>query len=250
VIALGRRLALLRQHPTIPGTHRRGVIVTRLCLGLLMSSLAMAERGTDAPLTDVRTWSLAGDALAPPRAGPSHRLLIEMGIVRGTHWSPDVIVDAARRASAILAQCDIRVGLVRLHEFDAPDRYRYLSMPDSREFARRSGLRKPAVFFVDDTRQRPAFDAEAIGRSNAATRPEMADTVWITAGIRDLPIALAHELVHVLSDSGAHSNAPGNLMNDETAPGNTQLTSAQCSRIVATGEANGLLDAAARDGPR
>jgi hypothetical protein len=74
--------------------------------------------------------------------------------------------------------------------------------------------------------------------------------VWITAGIRDLPIALAHELVHVLSDSGAHSDAPGNLMNDETAPGNTQLTSAQCSRIVATGEANGLLDAAARDGPR
>ena len=113
----------------------------------------------------------------------------------------------------------------------------------TREFARRSGLGKPAIFFVDDTLQRPAFDAEAIGRANAKTRPEMADTVWITAAIRDLPIALAHELVHVLTDSGDHSNAPDNLMRADTAPGNTHLTPEQCSSIAATGQANGLLAA-------
>ena len=64
------------------------------------------------------------------------------------------------------------------------------------------------------------FDAEAIGRANAKNCPEMADTVWITATTRDLPVALAHELVHVLTDSGDHSNALDNLMRDDTAPGN------------------------------
>jgi hypothetical protein len=131
---------------------------------------------------------------------------------------------------------------VQLHEFNGPRRYRYLLTRDSREFARRSGLAKPAVFFVDDTLHRPAFDAEAIGRANAKNRPEMADTVWITATTRDLPVALAHELVHVLTDSGDHSESPGNLMREETAPGNTQLTPEQCSRIVAIGQAHGLLD--------
>ena len=70
----------------------------------------------------------------------------------------------------------------------------------------------------------------------------MANTVWITAAIRDLPVALAHELVHVLTDSGDHSNAPDNLMRDDTAPGNRHLTPEQCSSIVAIGQANGLVD--------
>ena len=79
----------------------------------------------------------------------------------------------------------------------------------------------------------------------------MTDTVWVTASIRDLPIALAHELVHVLTDSGEHSNAPENLMRDDTAPGNTRLTLEQCSNIVAIGQANGLLDhAMPQDGHR
>ena len=174
-----------------------------------------------------------------------HRLRLEMAMVSGTRWVPDVILDAAGHAAAILAQCGIVFSVVQLHEFDGPQRYRYLSTPVSREFARRSGLGKPAIFFVDDTLQRPAFDAEAIGRANARARPEMADTVWITAAIRDLPVALAHELVHVLTDSGIHSDALDNLLREETAPGNTHLTPGQCRSIVAIGQTNGLLDHAA-----
>lgn len=165
-----------------------------------------------------------------------------MGVVSGTRWEPAVILDAARRGAAILEQCPLQVSSVQLHEFEGPERFRYLSTPDSREFARRSGLAKPAVFFVDDTRHRPAFDAEAIGRANARTRPEMANTVWITATIRDLPVALAHELVHVLTDSGEHSTAPDNLLRADTAPGNARLSPEQCSSIVSIGRANGLLD--------
>jgi hypothetical protein len=42
-------------------------------------------------------------------------------------------------------------------------------------------------------------------------------------------------------DSGEHSVEAGNLMRDETAPGNTRLDRDQCARIVAAGETNGLL---------
>ena len=224
-------------------TRRREAIVALLCLGLLTASLAIAQQPMDLPLTEVRSWTLAERDLYALQVRPSaYRLRLEMAVVSGTRWVPEVILDATKRAVAILAQCDIQVSPVQLHEFDGPRRYRYLSTPDSREFARRSGLGKPAIFFVDDTLQRPAFDAEAIGRANAKTRPEMADTVWITAAIRDLPVALAHELVHVLTDSGDHSNAPDNLMRDDTAPGNKHLTPEQCSSIVAIGQANGLVD--------
>ncbi len=115
-------------------------------------------------------------------------------------------------------------------------RHRYLD-----ELARRTRLARPAVFFVADTRNEPAFDAEAIGRGNSRSRPEMTDTVWITAGTRDLAIVFAHELVHVIADSGEHSDLPGNLMREETAPESTALTASQCRRLTETGAANGLL---------
>jgi hypothetical protein len=215
-----------------------------LCPLLVTSTPARADSSIDAPLPRLRSWTLADRALVPaPARAPTYRLRLDMGIVAGTVWAPEAILDAARGAAAILAQCGIAVHPVTLHEFDGPERYRYLRTPDAREFARRSGLSRPAIFFVDDTLQRPAFDAEAIGRGNARTRPEMTDTVWITAAIRDLPIALAHELVHVLADSGEHSTAANNLMRADTAPQNTELASNQCARIVTTGTAHQLLEA-------
>jgi hypothetical protein len=56
-----------------------------------------------------------------------------------------------------------------------------------------------------------------------------------------LPHAIAHELVHVLSDNGDHSNAPDNLMRPATSPTSTRLTDAQCSRMRTVAESNGLL---------
>ncbi len=223
--------------------RQRFAALALACLVLVGPSLASAQPIADPPLAEVRRWTLdEHDLSASGNAPPNYRLRLEMAVVTGTRWAPDVILDAARRAAGILAQCDIGVSGVQLREFDGPRRYRDLLTQVSREFARRSGLAKPAVFFVDDTLHRPAFDAEAIGRGNAKARPEMADTVWITVAVRDLPVALAHELVHVLTDSGAHSDVPGNLMRDETAPGNTHLTPEQCGRIVTNGRANGLLE--------
>ena len=194
------------------------------------------------PLRVVRHRVLAGEIPATASAQRlTHAMHLDLALVSGSGWAGDRVIDAARQAAAILAQCRISTLSIELHEFEGPQAYRFLSTPVSREFARRSALGRPAVFFVADTLNRPAFEAEAVGRANSRTRPEMADTVWVTAGARDLPVVIAHELVHVLADSGGHSNEPGNLMLEETAPGSTRLTAEQCSTIIATGTANGLL---------
>jgi len=229
-------------------------------MAALLSSLlgaptqALAQPTADASIRVVRTWTLDNRDAVPHRApAPSaarlgHLLRLDMAVQSGARWAPDVILAATRRAAAILRQCGVQT-IASLHEFAGPDRYRHLSSPVSRELAHSLALRRPAIFFVDDTLHEPAFDAEAIGRANARRRPEMADTVWVTAGTRDLPIALAHELMHVLADSGAHSDAAGNLMREETATDHTQLTSAQCEAAVTVGAANGLLErAASKDG--
>ena len=65
--------------------------------------------------------------------------------------------------------------------------------------------------------------------------------MWIARGARDLGIVVAHELAHVLMDSGEHDNSNGNLMAESTTPQNTQLTAVQCERLNSTGRRNGLL---------
>lgn len=184
----------------------------------------------------------------PEVEGPaaSHALRLAVYTFRGGRWAPPEIAAAITAAAELLAQCDIALSGAEVHVVQAPRRFHAYSTPVSRELLRRMPVRRPAVFFVDDTRNDPAFDAEAIGRANAASRPELADTVWVAHGARDLPQVLAHELVHVLSDSGEHSDAPGNLMRADTSPGSTRLTPAQCERMRERGVANGLLKSAAR----
>ena len=159
----------------------------------------------------------------------------------GGAWAESDIRAVAEQAVKILAQCAIAPGTLDLVRVDAEARFRRFHTPTSRELARKLQLRTPAVYFVDGTRQRPAFDAEAIGRGNSRSRPELADTVWIVRDARDPAVALAHELAHVLMDSGEHTDEPDNLMRDETTPANTRLSAAQCARLRQNGIANGLL---------
>lgn len=161
---------------------------------------------------------------------------------RDTSWEPQRVLQAVREAAPLLSQCGVRLAGAELRQLDGGEAaLRDLYTPAARELVRRLQPGKPAVFFIGETRNRPAFDAEAFGRGNTRTRPELAGTVWLTAGTRDLPVALAHELAHVLMDSGEHSQAPGNLMREDTAPGNTALSPAQCERMRENGTANGWL---------
>lgn len=172
----------------------------------------------------------------------THRLPITIVQIEGAGWTRERAIAAIREAATILAQCDVGIADVDWQSVTAPPRYLDFSTPVARELAKALPVRRPAMYLVRDTLSRPAFDAEAIGRGNSRTRPELADTVWITVGTPDLGIALAHELAHVLMDSGEHSADPGNLMRDETSAANTVLSAAQCERMRSTASKNRLLE--------
>ena len=213
-------------------------------LALLAACLALPATAAD----DIRIVETRAIALEPARPDPgaSHRMGLLLYGFAGSRWLPEEVAAAALASASLLAQCGVELSRAELRLVQAPRRFRFYSTPVSRELMRRIEIPRPAVFFVDDTLNSPAYDAEAIGRANAARRPELADTVWVAYGARDLPQALAHELVHVLSDSGEHSEEPGNLMRAETSPLNTRLSETQCARLRGRGEANGLLQPLAR----
>lgn len=195
--------------------------------------------GKNEPL---KTCAVAFERM-PTGPGVAHMLSISLHTFAGTRWSQEEIRAAVHESAGLLAQCGVVLSRAELCIVQAPRQFHFYSTPVSRELLRRMPVSKPAVFFVEDTRNKPAFDAEAIGRGNAANRPELADTVWVAHGARDLPLVLAHELVHVLSDSGAHSEELDNLMHADTSPRATRLSDAQCERLRTRGEANGLLRA-------
>jgi hypothetical protein len=197
-----------------------------VCGAFAADGVSIAERRTLSP---------------PAMVAATHKLAIEIYAFAGTRWRVDEIVAALPRAAELLGQCAVAIDRVDLVTLNAPPPLRYYDTPVSRELVRTLQARKPALFFVEDTRNEPAFDAEAVGLANSGRRPELANTVWIAYGARDVANAMAHELVHVLSDSGEHSDAPGNLMRDETSPDNIRLTTQQCTRVRSRGQANGLL---------
>ena len=171
----------------------------------------------------------------------THSVGITFAYLAETGWTKEDIFPAVAQIARIFDQCEVALETAELVRVAAPDRFRHFLTPVSRQLAAALQLAKPTVYFVDGMRQRPAFDAEAIGRGNSRTRPELADTVWVTRGTRDLGIALAHELAHVLMDSADHLDEPGNLMREDTAPENTRLSDSQCALLRRTGSANGLL---------
>src|SRR5262245_30180950 len=198
---------------------------------------------TPPPLRVAATWPLSEHDL--PYAGTTpatHRLQLDLYTFADTSWQPERILSAVRETASTFTQCSIRLERAELYSLAGGDpRFRYLSTSAGRDLVRRLRPAKPAVFFVRDTRHQPVYDAEAFGHGNTASRPELAGTVWITAYIRDLPIALAHELAHVLMDSGEHSEEAGNLMREDTSPASAAITATQCERMIEQGTANGWL---------
>jgi hypothetical protein len=184
--------------------------------------------------------TLAASELPQPKDA-SHGLVLQVVSFHGTRWKTERIVSAIRQAAPLLGACGVALDRVEIRVLDALRPLHFYSTVLSRALLRTIDVPRPAIFFVEDTRNNPAFDAEAVGRENASTRPELADTVWIAYGSRDLAHVIAHELVHVLSDSGVHSDEAGNLMRGETSAGSERLSPAQCAKLRATGEANGLL---------
>jgi hypothetical protein len=207
-----------------------------LAATLLACNLAQAQP----EITVVDRASITAEHLGTPST-LTHRLTLSVVHLEGSGWEPARFLDVLRQAGEILSQCDIAVGGVEWVSLSTPPRFLDFSTPVARELAVAAPVRRPAIYLVRNTLNRPAFQAEAIGRGNSRNRPELIDTVWITVGTRDPGIALAHELAHVLMNSGEHSDEPDNLMRDETSGANTKLSVAQCERMRSTAIENRLL---------
>ena len=200
-----------------------------LTVGVALSQVTLIER-----------QSLSGAELGAP-TGATLKLQLAVVRLEGSGWTGERALGILREAAGILAQCGVVMDRAELQSLAAPNHLDF-STPTARELARAHPVSRPAVYLVRDTKSRPAFDAEAIGRGNSRSRPEIADTVWMTAATRDPGVALAHELAHVLMDSGEHSEEEGNLMREETSLRNASLSAAQCARLRETGNRNGLLE--------
>jgi hypothetical protein len=210
----------------------------RLIAALLLATATLTPAA--AQVRVIETSAVPMEQL-PIASSASHELRLALYTFEGTRWAASQTVAAVLDAARLLAQCGVALAGAELRRLEAPRQFHFYSTPVARELLREVAVAKPAIFFVEDTLNDPAYDAEAIGLGNSATRRELANTIWVAYGARDLPLALAHELVHLLSDSGDHSDEPGNLMRSETAVENTRLSDTQCRRLRTRGEANGLL---------
>lgn len=174
-------------------------------------------------------------------AGVDLTLSASLVVLEDTAWSLPLIESMAGEAAQIFAQCGVALSELNLYRVRAPRRLHYFSDRHAVRLVQSLEIPRPAVYFVRDTLQRIAFDAEAIGRSGGRNQPALIDTAWMTEAVGHSAIALAHELFHVLADSGSHSDDPANLMYPETLGSNTRLNDGQCMRLKRIGTAFGNL---------
>jgi hypothetical protein len=221
--------------------------------------IAELQRRYGAGSPDVSDWvaqgyiadPLAGDAAIARSALPgvsvqlpntefAFRLPLEV-LRLDARWSAPQISASLEQAYRILAQCDIGPGQVSAFAIEADDYLLDLSTGGARSLLEAVGLRRPVVVFARDTRMQEAYLGEAFGAGNTHRRPWLANSVWLMRDVDDAGIALAHELYHVLANSGAHVDDKPNLMQAYTRPDSTALTAQQCRQAQSVGQANGLL---------
>ena len=183
---------------------------------------------------------LPGLDLVPPRIDNGFRLPIDI-LVLDSRWTHQRVEQAVQQAYEILAQCSIIAGEVSIHAIEAEDYLRDLSTGSARTLLKAAGTANATVVFARDTRMQAAFDGEAFGLGNTRMRPWLAPSVWLMLGVDDPGVALAHELFHVIANSGEHVEGVANLMQGRTRPESQKLTPDQCRLALANGVANRLL---------
>jgi hypothetical protein len=178
--------------------------------------------------------------LIPPQTGTGFRLPLDI-LVLDSRWSHQRVEQAVRQAYEILVQCSIIAGEVSIHAIGGEDYLRDLSTGSARTLFQAAGNGQVRVVFARDTRMHAAFDGEAFGLGNTRMRPWLAPSVWLMLGVDEPGVALAHELYHVIANSGEHIEGVANLMQGRTRPESQQLTPDQCRLAQVNGVANRLL---------
>jgi hypothetical protein len=156
-------------------------------------------------------------------------------------WSQQRIEQAVQQAYRILGQCDIVPGKISVHAITGDDYLQDLATGSAHTLFEAVGKTRPTVVFARDTRMQEAYLGEAFGLGNTRQRPWLATSVWLMRDIEDAGIALAHELYHVIANSGAHVEGIPNLMQPRTRPESLELTAEQCALAQVNGVDNRLL---------
>jgi hypothetical protein len=144
-------------------------------------------------------------------------------------------------ADALLS-LQVLAGEISVRRVDSADYLRDLSTGGARTLLGAAKTDNATIVFARDTRMQAQFTGEAFGIANTRMRPWLTNSVWLMLDVDDPGIALAHELYHVLANSGDHVEGGANLMQGRTRPDSTKLTSPQCRLALETGAENRLLE--------
>ncbi len=156
-------------------------------------------------------------------------------------WSIEKIENALTELNNIFKQCSITATIDKWQIVHSPDYLKDLSTGHALTLHRKLPGKPLSVFFARDTKMQPQFDAEAFGAGNTSNRPWMRNTLWLTHGIEDTGIALAHELYHIIANDGSHVTTQNNLMHERTADSHRVLTKEQCKAAIDSGLDAGLI---------
>jgi hypothetical protein len=162
-------------------------------------------------------------------------------LVLDPRWTHRRIEQAVQTAYDVLAQCAIAPGDVSIHSIIGDDYLRDLSTGSARTLLEATATTDTTVVLARNTLMQEAFTGEAFGLGNTRTRPWLANSVWLMPDIEDAGIGLAHELFHVIANSGEHIEGSGNLMQSRTDTKSLKLSPEQCERAQVTGVGNRLL---------
>ena len=161
--------------------------------------------------------------------------------VEDAGWKVQDLIAAVAGAARIYRQCGVRFTEVSIRLLRTPREMRYHDTRNAIALTKAMSPAAPAAWFMRDSLQQPSFDAQAIGRSNTPRGSGLMNTLWMTSHLEHPAVALAHELYHILANTGAHVPETGNLMNLNTSPHGTMLWDWQCERLIKIGTAFELI---------
>ncbi len=196
------------------------------------------------PRSDDAAIELTGPHFLLTRPTPVDGLGLNLSIamVADSGWQESMIPEIVHTTADVLSQCGIALSRAQLFRLRVSPYLMDFQAGTAKTIIDRTMLPTPTVFLVRDTLMALAFEGEAFGTANTSTRPWLRNTVWLIKDVQHPEIALPHELLHVLSDSGEHVGDGDNLMQEQTGPDHTVLTPAQCAHARETGLAHGLLN--------
>lgn len=244
--AVSRLVALVARMKMAQSDLRAADIVTQLRQRYGNQAAAALDWVSSGYIADplagapIEMQSLTTPAIDSPEKTDAYRLPLEV-LLLDSRWSQQKVEKALQTAFDVLGQCGIVAADVSLRAVKADDYLRDLSTGSAHTLFEAAKAKYSTVVFARDTRMQAQFTGEAFGIGNTRMRPWLANSVWLMLDVDDPGIALAHELYHVLANSGVHVEDGANLMQGRTRPDSTMLTPAQCQLAQSSGIIHGLL---------